>query len=319
MPRVYRPPAPVAPLSQSQAAWESVAPPPRGSDTVSAQVGGSSNSSSSNSSSSGDNSIDEFDFPGMPAYLTTIATYKRQRLNDGSAAAAPSADELLSEMHESNYSRIYRHHEQQSAANQQQQQQPPKSKRTNARITDLQRQTVIDYYNNNLLSFSATTAAELFHIKRTTINNIIDVYKREQRTVAHPRGGRRESLVRYNSPIRDMVVQQQLANSAATLGMVQQKVEEHTSVTVPIATVQRILADADFTTKVLRSVVVQRNTYEQRVERSDYCLRAESWAEEDIAFVDEKPFCITYRRSLGRSPKGKRACSITPVLSLSWH
>ena len=127
-------------------------------------------------------------------------------------------------------------------------------------------------------------------MNKRTVSHIINIYNNEERIVKQKQGGRREKRIKYNDDIKEIIINYQLNDQKCTLKQIQSYIKNKTTLTIPTSSIHDILISADFTTKMLKKVVINRNTKELKLERAAYVIEAAEWDEKRIIFVDENPF-----------------------------
>lgn len=103
------------------------------------------------------------------------------------------------------------------------------------------------------------------------------------------------------------IKQMQDQKADCTLKQLQHDLQEELKVDLSESTILKTLFKLGFTTKVLRTIPLQRNSPELIEQRKEYAARALEFDPKHCLYIDEMPLSCHIHRTLGRSVKGSPA------------
>lgn len=154
--------------------------------------------------------------------------------------------------------------------------------------------------------------ASLFGIKYATIQSIIAVYNTENRYEKKLKGGTRKKtlLSEHVDAIREWIDE----DCGITLRVLRSRLYDKFNVTVSEQTVNRYIADFNYTFKNVTLIPKKRNDDKVINERHDYAVKfmdiLSKFDESHLVFVDEVGFNVSMRSKRGRSPSGTPAVHV---------
>lgn len=149
---------------------------------------------------------------------------------------------------------------------------------------------------------SATIIAKELDLPRTTINNVIKIYKDSSRieSVKIKVGRPRIATIDIKRFILDKINE----DVSVTLGALKALIASTYFTTLSISTIDRAISEFNYSFKRIQTVPVARNTESAKDKRFEYCYSFLSLDDERVVFLDEFGVNCSMRCKYGRSLVG---------------
>jgi transposase len=165
------------------------------------------------------------------------------------------------------------------------------------------RSNVIRMYNNGV---SKTKIVIDLNVKRSTVNNIIEIYLKTGLNTIGTRGGAHN--VKCTEEIRSFIEDLLNEECTRTLKYLKTRVYERFNVSLCLSAIKYNLKLINFSLKQVTAICERRNSPDVIEKRYYFALRYDElsglYLRYQFIYIDEAGFCVSMRRNRGWSKKG---------------